>query len=80
MKDHIIKLLGGYTQAEMKEADDRHVRGIIADKELAAAYLRDQLKEVPVKVRGDHPCMTHLECQKDFINALCKVLQVEKIW
>ena len=77
LKNWFIKKLGGFTNNEF---EIERINGAMAI-ERAKKSLREELRKVPVAVRGDYPDISKgLEMQKDFINAMCKVLKVDNLW
>lgn len=84
MKNWIIKKLGGFTYSEYMSLESEYANQVEANKDsikFAASQLRDELKSIPVQVRGDYLDISKgLEAQKGFINAICDFLKVEKLW
>lgn len=74
MKNWVIKKLGGFTLKELNNA-------VGSATERAKEQLRTELNTIPITVRGDCPDISGaLEWQKDFVNKMCEVLRVEKLW
>lgn len=77
IKNWLIKKLGGFTLEEMQKEIVSTTEVIDRAKEI----LREELKVIPVEVRGDHPDINKgLQAQQTFINAMCKFLKVKNIW
>ena len=77
MKNWIIKKLGGFTGEEYQSIQS----SFFSAREFAKEELRNELRKVPISVRGDCPDLEGtMEWQKDFVNAMCKVIGVEKLW
>jgi hypothetical protein len=77
MKNWIIKKLGGYIETDIEIERIDSLMAIDRAKE----KLREELRVIPVQVRGDYPDINKgLEGQKAFIDAMCKFLKVENLW
>lgn len=77
IKNWLIKKLGGFTLEEMQKEVVSTTEVIDRAKEI----LREELKVIPVEVRGDYPDINKgLQAQQAFINGMCKFLKVKNIW
>lgn len=82
MRNWIIKKLGGFTREEIGTLERENLeRENMETLNIAKEELREGLRKILISVRGDCPKINKtLKWQKDFVNSMCKFLEVKKLW